>query len=124
MDPWSKVDFSRHIREESMGVDGLPEVVPPSGRVPGQLPLAAPIMKQRQRRYREEIGKKTSILGVSSVRAKYRRKGAPRGSTSDPGGSLVRLPLGRATRAPGALVGPLIPSFGDSGSFMVADFLY
>src|ERR1043165_3858778 len=94
MDPWSKVDYSRHIRKASMGVDGLPEVVPPSGRVPGQLLLSAPILKRRRRRYREEIGKKTSILGVSSARAIYRRRGAPRGSTRDPGGSLAHLPLG------------------------------
>src|SRR3954465_14967262 len=62
-----------------MATEGLPEVVPPSGRVPGQLLLAAPILKRRRRRYREEMGKRTSILGVSSARAKYRRRGAPRG---------------------------------------------
>src|SRR4051812_11560632 len=94
MDPWSKVDYSRHIREASMGVDGLPEVVPPSSRVPGQLLLAAPILKRRRRRYIEEIGKKTSILGVSSARAIYRRRGASRGSTKDPRGSLARPTLG------------------------------
>ena len=79
MDPWSKGDYSRHIREASMVMEGLPKVVPPSGRVPGQLLLAALILKQRRRRYREEIGNKRSILGVSSVGAKYRRRGAPRG---------------------------------------------
>src|SRR3954468_1839737 len=104
MDPWSKGDYSRHIREASMRVDGLPEVVPPSGRVSGQLLLAAPILKRRRRRYREEMGKETLILGVSSARAKYRRRGAPRGPTRDPEGSLTRLPPGRATRAPGPLV--------------------
>src|SRR3954467_12067807 len=88
MDPWSKGDYSQHIREASMAMEGLPEVVPPSGRVPGQLLLAAPVLKRRRRRYREKMGKRTSILGVSSARAKYRR----RGSTRDPGGSLARLP--------------------------------
>src|SRR4051812_37451394 len=39
------------------------------------------------------MGKRASILGVSSARAKYRRRGAPRGSTRDPEGSLARLPL-------------------------------
>src|SRR3954470_10408202 len=68
-------DYSRHIREASMAMEGLPEVVPPSGRVPGQLLLAAPILKQRWRRYRKEMGKRTLILGVSSARAKYRRRG-------------------------------------------------
>src|SRR3954470_19213064 len=43
-------------------------------------------------------GKRSSILGVSSVRAKYRRRGAPRGATRDPEGSLAR---------PGG--GPLVP---------------
>src|SRR4051812_4534546 len=95
MDPWSKRDYSRHIREASMAMEGLPEVVPPSGRVPGQLLLAAPILKRRRWRYREEMGKGTSILGVSSARAKYRRRGAPRGATRDLGGSLARLHLGR-----------------------------
>ena len=75
MDPWSKVDYSRHIQDASMAMEGLPEVVPPSGRVPGQRLLAAPILKQRRRRYIEEIGKRTSILGVSSAGAIYRRRG-------------------------------------------------
>src|SRR3954469_19920089 len=75
MDPWSKGDYSWDIREASMVVEGLPEVVPPSGRVPGQLLLAAPILKRRRQRYREEMEKRTSISGVSSGRAKYRRRG-------------------------------------------------
>ena len=74
-----------------MAMDGVPEGVPPSGRVPGQLLLAAPILKRR-RRYREEMGKRTSLLGVSSAREIYRRTGTPMGSTRDPGGSLARLP--------------------------------
>ena len=61
-----------------MATEGLPEGVPPSGRVPGQLLLAAPIL-ERRRRYREEIGNKRSILGVSSAGAKYRPRGALRG---------------------------------------------
>src|SRR4051812_46043697 len=79
MDPWSKVDYSRHIREASMEMEGLPEVVPPSVRVLGQRLLAAPILKRRRRRYREEIGKKTSILGISSAGSKYRPKEGVRG---------------------------------------------
>src|SRR3954469_21928010 len=90
MDPWSKGDYSRHIREASMVMEGLLEVVPPSGRVPGQLLLAAPILKRWWRRYREEFGNKRSILGVSSVGAKYRRRGAPRGATRQPGGQVAR----------------------------------
>src|SRR3954471_11381624 len=34
MDPWSKVDYSQLIREASMATENLPEVNPPSGRVP------------------------------------------------------------------------------------------
>src|SRR4051812_10181614 len=94
MDPWSKVDYSRHIRGASMGVDGIPGVVPPFGRVSWQLLLAAPILKRRKRRYREEIGKRTSILGFSSARAIYRRRGAARGSTREPGAPLARPSAG------------------------------
>src|ERR1043165_7335752 len=83
--PWSKRDYSRHIREASMAMEGLPEVVPPSGRVPGQLLLVAPIFKRRWQRYREEFGNNRSILGVSSAGAKYRRRGA----TRHPGGQAA-----------------------------------
>src|SRR3954467_10605074 len=82
-DPWSKGDYSRHIREASMAMDGLPEGVPPSNRVPGQLLLAAPIFKRRWQRYREENGNTRWILGVSSAVTKYRPKGhqgGPQGS--------------------------------------------
>src|SRR3954468_7277053 len=97
MDPWSKVDYSRHIREASMEIEGLPEVIPPSGRVPGQRLLAAPILKWR--RYREEVGKKPCILGIPSARGIYRRRGQPGGP---PGSQALpwRDPtLGGATRA-------------------------
>src|ERR1041384_714241 len=109
MDPWSKGDYSRHIREASKAMEGLPEVVPPSSRVPGQLLLAAPILKRRWR-YREEIVNKRTILGVSSTGAKYRPRGAPRGATRDPGGSLARPPAWprhQGAWAPGG--GPLLP---------------
>src|SRR3954463_15506125 len=101
MDPWSKGDYSRHIREASMTMDGLPEGVPPSGRVPGQLLLGAPIWKRRRQRYREENGNSRSILGVSSAGTQYRPKGAPRGATGQPGGCPAR-PRG----APRTLLGP------------------
>ena len=92
-----------------MAMEGLPKVVPPSGRVLGQLLLAAPILKRRRQRYREEMGKRTSILGVSSARAIYRRRGAPRGSTRDPGGSLVPPPPPRVA-PPGRLEPWWVPS--------------
>src|ERR1041384_1637839 len=93
-DPWSKGDYSRHIREVSMAMDGLPEGVPPSGRMPGQLLQAASILKRRRRRYRGEFGKKRAILGVSTPRAKYRRSVASRGPTRQPGGLLARPRVG------------------------------
>src|SRR3954471_8215935 len=122
MDPWSKVDYSLHIREVSMEMEGLPEVIPLSGRVPGQRLLAAPILKWRRRRYREEIGKKTLILEISFAGAIYKQRGAARGSTREPGAPWRSQPLGRATKAPGSLVVALWPHPGDSGRFRRADF--
>src|SRR3954470_7330091 len=121
MDPWSKGDYSRHIREASMAMEGLPEVVPPSGRVPGQLLLAALILKRRRRRYREEMGKRALILGVSSARAKYRRRGhrgGHQGSRRVPG-APPPWPRHQGAWAPGG--GSLVP-LGFSGSFGSADF--
>src|SRR4051812_31371575 len=94
MDPWSKGDYSRHIRKASMAMDGLPEGVPPSDRVPGQLLQAAPILKRWRQQYRGEFVKVRSILGVSTSRAKYRRRGAPVEPTSHSGGSLARPRVG------------------------------
>src|SRR4051812_11049833 len=106
-----------------MAMDGLPEGVPPSGRVPRQLLLAAPILKRRRRRYREENRNRRLILGVSSAGTKYRPRGAPRGATGQPGGCPAR-PRGGARDPFGVPVGPLPSFLGDSGSFRYADFLY
>src|SRR3954468_19978579 len=103
-------------------MDGLPEGVPPSGRVPGQLLEAAPILKRR-RRYRGEFAEKRSILGVSTPRAKYRWRGEPGGPTSQSGGSLARPRVGPRPCPPGWLGVALLCSFGVSGSFRCADFL-
>src|ERR1041385_2827889 len=89
MDPWSKGEYSRYIREASMAKDGLPEGVASPGRVLEQLLQAAPILKRRRRQYRGEIAKEGSVLGVSTPRAKYRRRGAPGGPNSQPGGLLA-----------------------------------
>src|SRR3954451_20521329 len=114
MDPWSKVDYSRHIREASMAMDGLPEVVPPSGRVPEQLLQAAPILKLRRRRYRGQFTKVRSILGVSTPRAKYRRRGAPGGPTRQPGGLLARPRVGPSQGPSWSPGGGPLPSLGYS----------
>src|SRR3954469_1080640 len=77
-----------------MAMDGLPEGVSPSGRVPEQLLQAAPILKRRRRRNREGFAKKGSVLGVSTPRGKYRRRGEPRRPTRQPGGLLARPRVG------------------------------
>src|SRR4051794_17672490 len=89
MDPWSKADYSRHIREASMAMEKLPEANPPFGRVPGQRLLGAPILKRR-RRNRADIRKKGSLFEGFWTRAKYRRKGASRGPTRGPGPPWAR----------------------------------
>ena len=61
-----------------MAMEGFPEVNPPSGRVPGQRLLAAPIFKWR-RQNREGIRKKGSLPRVSSTGVLYRQRGAARG---------------------------------------------
>ena len=76
-----------------MAMDALPEGVSPFGRVPGQLLQAAPILKRR--RNREVLAKKGSVLGVSTLRGKYRRSllAQPRvGPRQGPSWSLVVAP--------------------------------
>src|SRR3954467_4537845 len=100
-----------------MAMDGLPEGVTPSGRVPEQLLQAAPILKRRWRRYRGEFAKVISILGVSTLMAKYRR----RGHRGDPPGSQEASWRGlgwrRARDPPGLLVVALLLTLDYSGSF-------
>ena len=105
-------------------MEGLPEVIPPSDRVPKQRLLAALILKRRRRGYREENWNSRSILGVSSLGGKYRRRGAPRGATGQPGGSLARLRVGPRQGPFRSPCGGPLRSFGDSVAFRVADFLY
>src|SRR3954468_8894378 len=106
-----------------MAMDGLLEGVPPSGRVPEQLLQAAPILKRRRQRYRGEIVKEGSILGVSITGGKYRRRGHQEGPRGSQEGAWRGPGWGRATCPPGCLVVALLPSFADSGSFCCADFL-
>src|SRR3954468_2083872 len=79
MDPRSKVDYSWIIREASMVVEKLPEVNPPSGRVPGRGLLVLPILEARRQRNRGEITKKGYVFGGFKRRGKYRRRGQPGG---------------------------------------------
>src|SRR3954463_16166654 len=112
MDPWSKVDYSRIIREVSMVVEKLQEVNPPSGRVPGRVLLVLPILEARRWRNRDEIVKKGSVLEGFGTRGKYRPKGGISGGLGGPGAPRRGQRGGRATRAPGALVAPLRSYFG------------
>src|ERR1041384_5818246 len=121
-DPWSKGNYSRHIREASMAMDGLPEGVSPSGRVPGRLLQAAPILKRRRRRNREGLGKNGLALGVSTQRGKYRRRGASRGPTRKPGGLLAWPRVGPRQGPSWSLVVAPLASLGYSGRFLHADF--
>src|SRR3954464_1594774 len=107
-----------------MAMDGLPEGVPPSGRVPGQLLQATPILKRRRRRYRGEFAEKRSILGVSTPRAKYRRRGHRGDPPVSQEGPWHGPGWGRATCPPGWLVVALLRSFGVFVSFCCADFFY
>src|SRR3954469_24422718 len=90
MDPWSKVDYSRIIREASMVEDKLPEVNPPSGRVPGRGLMALLILEARRRQNRGKITKKGFGFGRIPSRRINRRRGAARGATKCPGGPLAR----------------------------------
>src|ERR1041385_6684710 len=109
MDPWSKVDYSRFIREASMVVEKIPEVNPPSGRVPGRGLLVLPILEARRWRNRDEIAKKGSVFRGFGARGKYRRRGQPGGPPGVQAAPWRGPTLGSAGRAPGALVGPLRP---------------
>src|SRR3954463_1040035 len=90
-----------------MVVEKLREVVPPSGRVPGRGLLVLPILEARRRRNRGEIAKKGSCLGVFASRGINRRRGQPGGPPGVQAPPWRGPTLGRAERAPGALVGPL-----------------
>src|ERR1041385_8891322 len=106
MDPWSKVDYSRFIREASMVVEKLTEVIPPSGRVPGRGVLVLPILEARRRRNRVEITKKGSVPEGFSSRGINRRKGAARGGPGDPGAPWRGQGWGCTLCPPGAPLAP------------------
>src|SRR6187399_1483210 len=122
MDPWSKVDYSRLIREASMVVEKLPMVVLPSGRVPGRVLLMLPILEALRRRNRGEIAKKGSVLEGFGTRGRYMRRGVTRGGTGAPGAPLARPGVGPRRVAAWAPLAPLWPCFGYSRSFLYADF--
>ena len=90
MDPWSKEDYSRQVREASMAVEKLPEVNPPSGRVPGRGLLTLPISEALWRQNDGEIRDSRKSARVSSRDSKYRPKEGTGGGGTHPGGLLAR----------------------------------
>src|ERR1041384_5432653 len=111
MDPWSKGNYSRDIREASMVERRLPEVGPPSGRVPGRGLLVLPISEARRRQNRGEIAKKGSVFEGFMSRGIYRRRGAAIGGPGAPGSPLAWPGVGprrvAAWATPGSPLAPL-----------------
>ena len=124
MDPWSKGDYSRHIREALMVVEKLPEINPPSGRVPGRGLLAIPILESLRRRNSGENRDAGSLFRVSGMGCKYRPKGGIGGGPLHPGGHLARPRMGPRPLAAWAGGGPPPTLLRSSGVFWNADFLY
>src|SRR3954466_8697749 len=123
MDPWSKGDYSRIIREASMVVEKVPVVILPSGRVPGRVLLALPILEARRRRNRDEIANNVSRPEGFETCFKYRPKsgvgrflGGPGAPPARPGGPRHQGASGPGGPPPALLRGP--------GRFWNADFLY
>src|SRR4051812_18032420 len=98
MDPWSKGGYSWHIREALMVVEKLPEINPPSDRVPGQGLLTIQISGSRRRRNNGENRVTEGLGGDFALRAKYRRKGGTSGAPPDQATSWRGPTLGRARR--------------------------
>src|SRR4051812_46734943 len=79
MDTWSKGDYSRHIPEALMVVEKLPEVNPPSDRVPGQVRWAHLIFESPRWRNRGEDHEKRFLPRVSKSGVNIGQSGAPWG---------------------------------------------
>src|SRR3954462_13952003 len=107
MDPWSKGDYSRTIREASMVVEKVPVVILPSGRVPRRVLLALPILEARRRRNRDEIANSGSRPEGFEMCFKYRPKGGVGRFLGGPGAPLARL-----GGAPPGRLGPWWPPSG------------
>src|SRR3954467_13070409 len=125
MDPWSKGDYSRIIREASMVVEKVPVVILPSGRVPGRVLLALPILEARRRRNRDAIVEKGSRPEGFETCFKYTPKGGVGRPQGGPGAPPARPRGGGATRAPRPLVAPPRLSFGvREGSGTLIFYIY
>src|SRR3954462_613247 len=98
-----------------MVVEKLPEVVPPSRRVPGRGLLVHPILEAQRRRKRGDIAKKGSVTEGFSSRGINRRKGQ-----SEVGQGLQAPPLARTGVGPRPLAawGPSSSPLAPLGLFM------
>src|SRR4051812_47969144 len=103
MDPWSKGDYSRIIREASMVFEKVPVMILPSGRVPGRVLLALPILEARRRRNRDAIAKKGSCPEGFEACFKYRPKVDVRGHLGGPGAPPPPAAPRRGVAPPGRL---------------------
>src|ERR1041385_6976098 len=92
-----------------MVVEKLPEVIPPSGRVPERGLLVLPILEARRRWNRGEIMKKGPVPEGFSSRGINRRKGVARGGLGAPGAPWRVQGPGRALWPPGPPGSPLAP---------------
>src|SRR3954464_15243834 len=119
MDPWSKGDYSRIIREAIMVVEKVPVMILPSGRVPGRVLQALPIWEARRRRNRGAIVEKGSRLEGFETCFKYRPKGGVGRVLGGPGAPPARP---RGGGAPPGRLGPWWPPSGcTSGSWKVPE---
>src|SRR3954463_13123669 len=96
-----------------MVVEKVPVVILPSGRVPGRVLLALPILEAQRRRNRDAIVEKGSRPEGFKTCFKYTPKGGVGRPQGGPGPPPARPSGGGgATRAPRPLVAPLRLRFG------------
>ena len=107
-----------------MVVERLPVVILPSGRVPGRVLLAPPILEARRRRNRDEIAKKGSRLEGFGTRYKYMPKGGISGGSGGPGALAARPGGGPPPLVAWSPGGPPPVALRLRGTFRNADFLY
>ena len=105
-----------------MVVEKVPVVILPSGRVPGRVLLALPILEARRRRNRDEIAKKGSVLEGFGTRGNYMPKGSASQGPGGPGGHLARPGGGPRRQAAWGPGGPPPAVLWQGGSFRNAVF--
>ena len=107
-----------------MAVEKLPVLILPSGRVPGRVLLALPILEARRRRNRDAIVEKGSHPEGFETCFKYRPKGGVGRVLGGPGGHLARPGGGPRRQGAWGPGGPPPAALRLRGTFRNADFLY